>query len=82
MEMPIYATCYTPSGPFKEGPDEVNVPIARGGIPMMSGDIIIGDGVIVIPKVAAEKVLEEAKIVLQKDTAKVQAAKNGTLNKS
>ena len=84
MEMPIYATCYTPSSPFKEGPGEVNIPIAMGGIPVMPGDIIIGDGdgVIVIPKTDAEKVLEEAKIVSQKDTAKIQVAKNGTSNKS
>jgi len=83
MEMPVYATGCTPSGPFKEGPGEVNVPIAIGGVPVMPGDIIIGDGdgVIVIPQNDAERLLEEAKVVSVKDAEKVQAAKNGTSNK-
>jgi RraA family protein len=83
MEMHIYATGYTPAGPFKEGPGEVNVPIAIGGVPINPGDIIVGDrdGLMVIPKNDAAKVLEEAKIVAAGDSAKVEAAKNGTSNK-
>ena len=84
MEMPIYATGFTPSGPFKEGPGEINVPIAIGGISIMPGDIIVGDGdgITVIPKSDAEAVLAEALIVCEKDSAKVKAAKDGTSNKS
>ena len=84
MPLPVYASGYTPSGPFKEGPGEVNVPIAIGGVPVIPGDIIVGDGdgVIVIPKADAEAILAEAKVVCEKDTAKVQAAKDGTSDKA
>ncbi len=84
MPLPIYASGYTPSGPFKEGPGEVNVPIAIGGVIVMPGDILVGDGdgVIVIPKADAEAVLAEAKIVCEKDAEKVQAAIHGTANKN
>lgn len=83
MEMPVYATGYTPGGPFKEGPGEVNVPIAIGGVPVNPGDIILGDkdGLIVIPKNDAAALLEEAKVLSASDSAKVEAAKNGTSNK-
>ncbi|WZL73063.1 RraA family protein [Clostridiaceae bacterium 35-E11] len=83
MEIPVYATGYTPGGPFKEGPGEVNIPIAIGGVPVNPGDIILGDkdGLIVIPKNDAEALLEEAKILSATDSAKVDAAKNGTSNK-
>ncbi len=83
MELPVYATGFTPSGPYKEGPGEVNVPIAIGGVPVNPGDILVGDGdgIIVIPRCDAEAVLEEAKLVAEKDSAKVKAAKDGTADK-
>ncbi|SNS70756.1 RraA famliy [Anaerovirgula multivorans] len=83
MEIPVYATGHTPGGPFKEGPGEINVPIAIGGVPVNPGDIILGDkdGLIVIPKNDAQKLLEEAIKLSASDSAKVEAAKNGTANK-
>ena len=32
MPLPVYATGSTPGGPHKEGPGEINIPIACGGI--------------------------------------------------
>ena len=83
MEIPVYGTGVTPAGPFKEGPGEINVPISFGGIPVDPGDIILGDtdGVIVIPRRDAEKILVEAKKLAEGDAAKVLAAKNGTSDK-
>ena len=54
-DFPVYATGTTPGGPYKEGPGEVNVPVACGGISVNPGDIILGDpdGVIVIPHLGA-----------------------------
>ena len=51
MDLPVYATGSTPGGPHKEGPGEVNVPIACGGISVHPGDIIVADadGIIVVP---------------------------------
>ena len=42
-DFPVYATGTTPGGPYKEGPGEVNVPVACGGISVNPGDIILGD---------------------------------------
>lgn len=52
MKMPIYCSGITPQGPFKNGPGEINAPIACGGQVVFPGDIIVGDrdGVVVIHK--------------------------------
>ena len=39
-DFPVYCTGTTPGGPYKEGPGEVNVPIACGGISVNPGDIL------------------------------------------
>ncbi len=82
-EMPIYATGTTPGGPYKEGPGEVNVPIACGRISVNPGDIILGDadGVIVIPKNDAAEILDKAKAIADGDAAKVMASASGTVNR-
>lgn len=47
----IFARGHTHRGPSKEGPGEINVPIACAGLAVMPGDLILGDadGVIAIP---------------------------------
>ena len=51
---------------------------------MNPGDIIVGDpdGVIVIPRLDAERVLEEVLIFQQNDRRKLQAAIDGTADRS
>lgn len=79
-DFPVYATGTTPGGPYKEGPGEVNVPIACGESSVNPGDIILADpdGVIVIPRKDAAQILEDAKKFQEADGSKLQAAKNGT----
>jgi regulator of RNase E activity RraA len=81
--LPLYATGTTPSGPYKEGPGEVNVPISCGGIMVNPGDIILGDrdGVIVIPKDDAYSVLEKSKILSEKDKEKAVNSAAGTVDR-
>jgi regulator of RNase E activity RraA len=83
MTIPVYATGTTPGGPYKEGPGEINVQIACGGIHVSPGDIILGDsdGVIVIPKNDAEQILKDAQIVSANDHKKLQAAIDGSANR-
>ena len=83
-DFPVYCTGTTPGGPYKEGPGEINVPIACGGISVNPGDIILADpdGVIVIPRKDAETVLKDAKDFQEKDEKKLEAAKNGTANRA
>ena len=82
-DFPVYATGTTPGGPYKEGPGEINVPIACGGISVNPGDIILADpdGVIVIPRKDAVTVLKAAKEFQAKDEGKLSASKNGTANR-
>ena len=82
-DFPVYCNGTTPGGPYKEGPGEVNVPIACGNISVNPGDIILGDqdGVIVIPRRDAAQVLEAAKKFQANDRKKFFAAKDGTADR-
>lgn len=60
--IPFYAIGLTPQGPYKNGPGEINVPIACGGQVVFPGDILVGDedGIVVIHPEFAEELAEEA----------------------
>ena len=83
-DFPVYCTGTTPGGPYKDGPGEINVPIACGGVSVNPGDIILADpdGVIVIPRRDAETVLEDAKKFMAQDGPKLVAAREGTSNRA
>lgn len=83
-DFPVYATGTTPGGPYKEGPGEVNVPVACGEISVNPGDIILADpdGIVVIPRRDAAQILENAKKFQAADEGKLIAAKNGTANRA
>jgi regulator of RNase E activity RraA len=59
LEFPTFAVGATPSIFGSQGPGAINVPIACGGVPVNPGDIVIGDddGVVVVPRDDAERVL-------------------------
>lgn len=65
LDMPVYARGINPQGPYKNGPGEINVPIAFGGQVVFPGDIVIGDedGLIFVRPGDAEAIL--AKTVQQ-----------------
>lgn len=52
LELPIFAKGFIPSGPSKDGPGEINIPIMCGGVSVEPGDLVIGDedGVVIVPK--------------------------------
>lgn len=83
-DFPVYCTGTTPGGPYKEGPGEVNVPIACGGVSVNPGDIILADpdGVIVIPRRDAAQILKDAQEFQAADEKKLIAARNGTSNRA
>ncbi|KQN56602.1 RraA family protein [Erwinia sp. E602] len=84
MDYHLYAAAVTPGGPFKDGPGEINVPIACGNIHVSPGDIILGDhdGVIVIPHGDAARILEAAQAYLIVDERNFELAKTGELERS
>lgn len=49
--LPVFAAGITHRGPFKDGPGEINGPIAIGGMVVEAGDLILGDddGVLCVP---------------------------------
>src|SRR5439155_26912923 len=59
-DFPVYARGVTPTGPLHRGPGEINYPISAGGIVVHPGDIVVGDlnGVVVVPRDAAEEILD------------------------
>lgn len=81
---PVFACGVTHRGPYKNGPGEINVPIAMGGMPVNPGDIIVGDadGLVAIPQNIAEQVLASAKSILAKETAAMTQIRAGTVDRS
>lgn len=67
--LPIYSRHICPMGGFKEIEGAVNIPVSCGGIPVMAGDIIVGDddGVAVVPQDQALAVLQKAELMIEKE---------------
>ncbi|SFB90471.1 Regulator of RNase E activity RraA [Polaromonas sp. OV174] len=67
--LPVFARGHTHRGPSKEGPGEINVPVACAGLVVQPGDLVLGDadGVIAIPAAEAATVLQRAKLHLAKE---------------
>ena len=58
--LPVYAAGVTHRGPYKDGPGEINVPIAIDGMVIEPGDLIVGDddGFVCVPFDHATEVLK------------------------
>lgn len=59
---PIFAAGVTHRGPYKDGPGEINVPIAIDGMVIEPGDLVIGDddGLLCVPYDQVESILASA----------------------
>lgn len=70
-DFPVFAAGVTHRGPYKDGPGEINVPIAIDGMVIAPGDLVLGDddGLLCIPfaevdavhAAAAQKAAAEAR---------------------
>lgn len=60
--VPVFAAGSAPRGTAKLHPGWTNVPVAVGGVPVMPGDIVLGDpdGVLVVPRARAAEIAEAA----------------------
>ena len=63
LNFPVFAAGVTHRGPYKDGPGEINVPIAIDGMVIASGDLVIGDGdgLLCVPFDDAEALLQAAR---------------------
>jgi len=79
MGMPVFARALTPAGPYKFGPGKIGITIAVGGVACAPGDLVVGDadGVIVIPRLDAERVMAAAEEVDAYESEKKADAKQG-----
>ncbi|MDR4534575.1 methyltransferase [Glutamicibacter sp. PS] len=70
INLPVFARATSPAGPYKNGPFKVEGPIAFGGVPVMRGDIVIGDsdGLVIVPASMAEEVASAAEAVHNEET--------------
>lgn len=59
---PVFAAGVTHRGPYKDGPGEINVPIALNGMVVEPGDLMIGDddGLLCVPYAEASALLAAA----------------------
>jgi RraA family protein len=59
---PVYAAGVTHRGPYKDGPGEINVPVAIDGMVIHPGDLVIGDadGLLCVPIDEAEGIMAAA----------------------
>jgi RraA family protein len=74
-KFPIFAIGITHRGPYKDGPGEVNVPIAIDGMVIMPGDLVLGDGdgVVCVPGERVGEVYAAALAKHQKDEEDARA---------
>lgn len=61
-KLPVYAAGITHRGPYKDGPGEINVPIALDGMVIEPGDLVVGDedGLLCVPFDEVEAVYARA----------------------
>src|SRR3712207_1917446 len=72
---PIFATGITHRGPYKDGPGEINVPIAIEGMVIHPGDLIVGDddGVLCVPFDDCEAVYKATKAKNDAETKQMRS---------
>lgn len=77
--LPVFAMGIVPNSPASIGPGQVGAPVVLGGVPVSSGDIVVGDadGVVVIPLAQAEAVLARLRKVQAAEQAAEATVKAG-----
>lgn len=62
MKLPVFCVGTNPTRPSRTESGEINIDVLVGGVQISPGDIIVADedGVVVIPEIMAECIIEEA----------------------
>jgi len=81
---PVFAAGVSHRGPYKDGPGEINVPIALDGMLIEPGDLIIGDddGLLCVPFEQAAEIYELALAKHVSETAEFPQIAQGTADRS
>jgi regulator of RNase E activity RraA len=83
LGFPAYSRAVCAGGCDKDGPGEVNFPIACGNTVVMPGDIIVGDvdGVVVVAREEADEVLRLTAALVERERARIAEIDAGVLFK-
>ena len=78
---PVFAAGVTHRGPYKDGPGEINVPIAIDGMVIRPGDLVVGDddGFLCVPLDEAEGIYKAARAkqdAEEKQLANIRSGRN------
>ena len=70
----------THRGPYKDGPGEINVPVAIDGMVVAPGDLMIGDGdgVLCVPYEAATALLEAGRAKATAEAVMIAQIQDGS----
>ncbi|WP_408594755.1 RraA family protein (plasmid) [Paracoccus marcusii] len=84
VNLPVFAAGVTHRGPYKDGPGEINVPIAIEGMVVHAGDLVVGDGdgVLVVPYDEVETVYAATNAKQDAETRQMAAIEAGTNDRS
>ncbi len=83
-DLPVFACGITHRGPYKDGPGEINLPIAIDGMVIAAGDLILGDedGVLAVPFDDCAAVLAAALAKKAAEEKQMAAILAGTVDRS
>ncbi|HVE53001.1 MAG TPA: RraA family protein [Ramlibacter sp.] len=83
-DFPVYAAGISHRGPYKDGPGEINVPVAIDGMVVHAGDLVVGDadGLLCVPYEDAEAVLAAVRDKMKAEEKTLADIAAGTLDTS
>ena len=83
MRFPAFSRSVCAGSCDKDGPGEINVPIACGNAVVMPGDLVVGDadGVAVVPRDEAEEVLQLVLALKEREARRIGEIRAGKVFK-
>lgn len=84
QDFPVFAAGVTHRGPYKDGPGEINVPVAIDGMVIEPGDLVLGDddGLVCVPFAEVETVHAATVKKAAAEAQQMQAINAGTYDGS
>ncbi|HVX75202.1 MAG TPA: RraA family protein [Bradyrhizobium sp.] len=81
---PVFAAGVTHRGPYKDGPGEINVPIAIDGMVIEPGDLIVGDGdgIVCVPFEQTAQILQATEAKHRAELKQLEEIKQGKSDRS
>jgi len=81
LRFPVFSRSVCAGGCDKDGPGEINVPIACGNTVVMPGDLVVGDedGVAVVPREEAEEILKLVEGLRGREARRIEEIKAGKI---